>query len=221
MTKQTTLILKLIAALAFVTACTKTRQAELPDDAKADIYPISDFGTTSDTATTYSAKITAADSADQKNSIKALDTSSSTTISGENVTVPERLKFMFDNLTMSGQSAGQFKITFSVDKDYVTSYKVVTSADQLTALEKSIAISSKQAQIIRNAKKATAKDLKAITAELKMASAERANVRDGKAAGSLLVPMFKYKVESYGVLERTKNDLKENTSVLLNPSLLW
>lgn len=214
MTKQTTLLLKLIAALAFVSACTKSRQAELPDETKADVFAISEFGTTSDNSN-YAIKAQAIEAnADSLKSVKALDNSSAVTLSSENVVAPDRLKFMFSNLPLSGQTSRQFKITFTIDKDFVTSYKVAASANDLTALEKNISISLKEAQLISKAARASAIELKTLMASQKTASAERELIKAGKQAGSLLVPIFKYKVDSYGVLERTKNELKESTAVL-------
>lgn len=212
--KQTTTILKLIAALAFVTACTKTRQAELPDEAKTDIFAISDFGQV-DENSQFSVKTSSMDQeVGSAKSMKALDTSASNTLASEDVNVPPRLKFMFNNLPVVSQAAAQYKVVFSVDKDYVTSYKMVSNAKDLTALEKSIAISTQEAQLLNQLMKASSSEIKSLSKSLQQASASKMTIRDGKKSGSLLVPMFKYKIESYGILERTKNELKESTSVL-------
>lgn len=214
MTKQTTLLLKLIAALAFVSACTKSRQAELPDGTKENVFAISEFGTTSDSST-YSVNATAVEAnSDSSKSLKALDTSSKITLSSENVIVPDRLKFMFADLPLAAQSSRQFKVTFTVNKDFVTVYKVVASANELTPVEKNISISLKEAQLISKAAKASSTELKNLAISQKGASSERELIKASKQAGSLLVPIFKYKVASYGVLERTKNELKENSAIL-------
>ncbi len=212
MKKETTLILKLIVALAFISGCTKTRQAELPDDVKPNIFAKADFMTSQDTP--YVATKELATPSGVSTSMKALDSVQASVLSGDDVTVPDRLKFMFDKLPMSGQTAKQFKITFSIDKDFVTSYKVVQSAAELTPLEKSLAISEQEAQLISKAANSPSKDSAAIMVARKSAIADRDLMKMGKKSGNLLVPMFKYKIEGFGVLERTKNELKESTSVL-------
>ena len=212
MKKETTLILKLIVALAFISGCTKTRQAELPDDVKPNIFAKSDFITPQESP--YVATKELATASGDTTSMKALDSAQASVLSGDDVTVPDRLKFMFDKLPMSGQTTKQFKITFSVDKDFITSYKVVQSASELTPLEKSLAISEQEAQLISKAANSASKDSSAIMVARKAAIADRDLIKMGKKAGNLLVPMFKYKIEGFGILERTKNELKESTSIL-------
>lgn len=215
MKMQMTHILKLVAALAFVTACTKSRQAELPEDTKNDVFAIADFGDTSDQSS-FVANIQASSfTPDSSKSMKALDTTAAAaTLSSEDVSVPERLKFMFDSLPLTGKPTSQVKITFTVDKDYVTAYKVVSNPDDLTPLEKSIAITVKEAQLVGQAAKAASAEFKGLSVSQKNAALERNSIKMGSAKGSLLVPMFKYKIDGYGTLERNKNELKENTAVL-------
>lgn len=202
-----------LVAILVITSCTKKRGAELPDDAKADIFAISEFGTPS-ASSAFSASRGDVESANLQDSVQALDTDTSAKLSSDEVSVPDRMKFMFDRLPMIGQSVKNFKITFSVDKNTVTAYKVAENIEDLTALEKSIAITARQAQLLTELSKASGTELKNLLVQQKSASQEADKVKVGSSQGALLVPMFKYSIVGYGVLQKVKNDLKEDTSVL-------
>lgn len=210
--KLLSLTMSLIAIMV-VTSCTKKRAAELPDDMKADIYAISEFG--SPTATSaFSASREDIEAADSNDSVQALNTETTAKLSSDEVNVPDRMKFMFDRLPMIGQTVKNFKITFSVDKNTLTAYKVAESVNDLTALEKSIAITARQAQLLTEVSKASGVELKTLLTQQKAASSESDKIKLGSSQGALLVPMFKYNIVGYGVLQKNKNDLKEDTSVL-------
>jgi hypothetical protein len=200
-------------AILVITSCTKKRGAELPEDAKADIFSIAEFGTPS-ASSAFSASRQDVESAGSEDSVQALNTETSAKLSSDEVSVPDRMKFMFDRLPMLGQSVKNFKITFSVDKNTVTAYKVADDASELTSLEKSIAITARQAQLLTEVSKASGAELKSLLTQQKVASQESDKVKAGAASGALLVPMFKYNIVGYGVLQKVKNDLKEDTSVL-------
>lgn len=202
-----------LVAIMVITSCTKKRGAELPEDAKADIFAISEFGTPSATSA-FSAARSDVESAGAEDSLQALNTETTAKLSSAEVNVPDRMKFMFDRLPMIGQSVKNFKITFSVDKNTVTAYKVADSINELTALEKSIAISARQAQLLTEVSRASGAELKSLLTQQRSEALASEKVKAGKSAGALLVPMFKYNIVAYGVLQKVKNDLKEDTSVL-------
>lgn len=202
-----------LVAILVITSCTKKRGAELPEDAQADIFSIAEFGTPS-ASSAFSASRGDVESADSEDSVQALNTETSAKLSSDEVSVPDRLKFMFDRLPMVGQSVKNFQITFSVDKNTVTAYKIANDASQLTALEKSIAITALQAQLLTEVSRASGTELKTLLTKQKAASQESDKVKSGATSGALLVPLFKYNIVGYGVLQKVKNDLKEDTSVL-------
>lgn len=202
-----------LIAIMVITSCTKKRGAELPEDMKADIYAISEFGSPSATSA-FSASREDIESSSSDESVQALNTDTTAKLSSDEVNVPDRMKFMFDRLPMIGQSVKDFKITFSVDKNTLTAYKVAESANDLTALEKSIAITARQAQLLTEVSKASGVELKSLLNQQKAASSESDKIKAGASQGALLVPMFKYNIVGYGVLQKNKNDLKEETSVL-------
>jgi len=210
--KLLSLTMSLIAIMV-ITSCTKKRAAELPDDMKADIYAISEFGSPSATSA-FSASREDIEAAGSDESVQALNTETTAKLSSDEVNVPDRMKFMFDRLPMIGQSLKNFKITFSVDKNTLTAYKVAESVDDLTALEKSIAITARQAQLLTEVSKASGVELKSLLNQQKSASSESDKIKARASQGALLVPMFKYNIVGYGVLQKNKNDLKEDTSVL-------
>lgn len=202
-----------LIAIMVVTSCTKKRGAELPDDMKADIYAISEFGSPS-AASAFSASREDIEATGADESVQALNTETTAKLSSDEVNVPDRMKFMFDRLPMIGQSVKNFKITFSVDKNTLTAYKVAESANDLTALEKSIAITARQAQLLTEVSKASGVELKSLLTQQRSASTEADQIKAGASQGALLVPMFKYNIVGYGILQKNKNDLKEDTSVL-------
>lgn len=207
---------RLLVLLVAFTACTKSRRAELSDDQKASVFAISEFGETSDN-TQFSAELTTENEASVSaaiNPAQAFNTEHPAHLLESDVSVPVRMKFMFNNLPVSNLQTRKFKITFSVDKDYVTSYKVAAKADELSVLERSIALTPKEVQLIGKASHASTGQMQALATEQKKAQDEKDEIRSGKRDGALLVPLFKYRVEAYGTVERTKNELKEDTSKL-------
>ncbi len=219
LTTQFKTLLHVMVLAVVVSSCTKNREAALPDDAAPNVYAISMFGTPDENSPFAASKEEASVASDSD--VKILDLNQAAKLSADEVSVPERVKFMFDKLPMTSQTARQFKITFSVDKNNITAYKVATSVKDLNAIEKSLAISAHEAQLLVKLSHAQKAELKSLSAEQKSAATEREQIKSGKAVGALLVPMFKYEIAGYGVLERTKNELKEDTSVLRLKETDW
>ncbi len=214
-----------VLMLVAISACTKSRKAELPEEQKVSVFAISEFGEVSENSL-YEAQITAqitstAAEATSANSAQALDNESKTRLFAHEVNVPSRIKFMFDNLPISNLAAKKFKITFSVDKNYVTAYKVVKNLSELSVLEKSIALSAKEVQLLAKAKSLATGLVKAFSEEQRAAVIEKNEIKTNQKEGALLVPLFKYKIQSYGVLTRTKNELKEETARLAVKATNW
>lgn len=210
----------LVALALFVTGCTKKRDASLPEDAQESIFAISDFG---DLQTENSQMKVATD---ERLSTLSLGESSKATaekgvVAVTDVEVPNRLKFMFKGLEMTGQAGRSYPITLSVDKQFVTAYKIVNDASELSILEKQLAqvkdevLLQKQLQKTKDNAK-----VKSLMASLKEVRAQKAAALTKKNS-SVLVPLFKFKVNSYGVLQRSKNELKEETSTLRMKTTDW
>jgi hypothetical protein len=202
-----------------ISSCTKNRKAELPEDAAPDIFAISTFGSPDDNSNFSANKTDVIEASDS--GLKALDLNQTNKLLADDVTVPGNIKFMFDKLPLTNQKSGKFKITFTVDKKNVTAYKVAANVSELNAIEKSLAISTQEAKLLTKLSRANKAELKALSLQQKSAALNREQIKTGKATGSLLVPMFKYEIAEYGILERTKNELKEETSVLRLKKTDW
>jgi hypothetical protein len=220
MNKQLLQLIKLISVIAFVSACTKSRKAELPEEQQSSVFAIGEFGTVGDKS---DFKVAVTSALQQKNSLSplALDPEGKAFLQNSEVSVPERMKFMFNEMPLMNMQTRQFEIVFTVDREYVTVYKVAPDVKQLTVLEKTIATTSKELKNINEIEKAAPGQMKGLTETQTSLRSEKMAIRSGQKAGVLLVPLFKYKIEAYCVIERQKNERKENTARLQLKSSEW
>lgn len=209
----------LVALALFVTGCTKTRDAALPEDAQESNFSISEVDSLQ---TDSSLAVTT----DERLSNLSLGESSKATaekgvVAVTEVQVPSRLKFMFKGLEMTGQAGRSYPITLSVDKQFVTAYKVVNDASELSILEKQLAQVKDEVLLQKQLQKTKDNaEVKTLLAKLKQARAQKATAL-AKKGSNILVPLFKFKVNGYGVLQRVKNELKEETSTLRLKTTDW
>lgn len=214
------LILTTIVLVIF-SSCTKSRKAELSEDLQVDVYAISEFGDVSENSL-YEAKLNLTEvNKESKNPLQVMNTGENSILSGKDINVPERLKFMFDQLPLNSLNSKQFKVTFTVDKEYVTAYKISKNTSDLTPLEKSIAISLKEAELLAKAKNQSSAVSKTMNEEKKAAIVEKTEILSGRKSATLLIPLFKYKISSVGILARTRNDLREETAKLELKKTEW
>lgn len=209
-----------IALALFVTGCTKQRDASLPEEAQESIFAISEFGELQTENTTL--KVT---TDDQLAQLSIGESSKATAEKGivavTDVKVPKRLKFMFKGLEMTGQAGRSYPITLSVDKQFVTAYKIVNDASELSILEKQLAQVKDEVLLQKQLQKTSDNGkVKSLMASLKAARAQKLAALSKKDV-RLLVPLFKFKVSEYGLLQRTKNELKEETSTLRMKTSDW
>lgn len=214
-------IIALVLIMATISACTKSRKAQLPEEQQASVFAISEFGEVSENSDFDAQLTSAAALATGSGSLQAFETDGKAHLFAHEVSVPDRIKFMFDNLPLSNLKSKQFKITFSVDKDYVTAFKITQNLSDLSILEKSIALTIKEVRLVSKNKNSTAGLVKGFTEEQRAAVIEKNEIKSGQKQGTLLVPLFKYKIQSYGIVVRSKNELKEETSKLEVKSTDW
>lgn len=208
-------LVTVLAFAMFAVGCTKSRDAELPYEMQKSVFAISEFGETQTENTQYS--VATDDSVSQLslgNASKA--TAEKGVVALDTVKVPSRLKYMFSGLEITGLTDHTYPITFSVDKQFVTAYKIVNNPDELTILEKQLAQVQDevvlQKQLQKNDDRAKAK---ALLASLQKARDSKVQLLSQKSgAGALLIPLFKYKIAKFGVLQKQKNKLNEDTSTL-------
>jgi hypothetical protein len=214
-------ILALSAVILFQMACTKSRKAELPDDLQGNILPISLFLSPSETSPYFVAKAETISQADAKE-LKSLNIESAQRVSINDAEVPSEIKFMFDNLPLVTHVQRDFKVTFSIDLKHITVYKIVDSVVELTTFERGITVTAREAELISNLSRSTEANIAStLVNQLSVQKKARQDILNGKKDGALLVPLFKFKIDSYGVVERSKNELKEDTSVLKLKETEW
>lgn len=210
----------LTVLIVLMTGCTGTRDAALPDEAQESIFAITDFGDIQTDNSPFQLK-TEARSAALSFGESAKATAEKGVVAVTDVKVPDRLKFMFNGLEMNGAAGRAYAITLSVDKRFVTAYKIVTDASELSILEKQLAQIKEevtlQKQLQRSNNNARSN---ALLAQLQQARAKKAAALTSRNT-TLLVPLFKYKVEGFGTLQKMKNELKEDTSTLRLKASEW
>lgn len=215
---QYTKALTAMMALAlFVTGCTKQRDAALPEDAQETIFSIDTFGTEN---AQYKVSTD-----DQMSQLSLGDSSKATAEKGlvqvANSDVPQRLKYMFKGLKINGQPNQNYSIVFSVDKQYVTAYKIVTTSKDMSILDKQLAQAPDEVQLQKQLQKTKDNSqAKTLMSKLQKARSQKMNLLS-QSSFSLLVPIFKYKIAAYGILDRVSNELREKTSTLRLKSSDW
>ncbi|KYG66019.1 hypothetical protein AZI86_02825 [Bdellovibrio bacteriovorus] len=207
-------VMSLVALVLFISGCTKTRDARLSDSDTLAIFAISDFGTVQDGAG-FDVPSKPAVRSQSISSDKALFGKTRVGLDADESSVPERMRFMFNDLEVAGQENKSMKIAFGVDSKFVTAYKVTSDLGSLTSFEKQIAVSSLEVRTAIEMQKA--KDnatVKALSTKVEAAAKARQEALAKRSPITLLVPLFKFAVQSKGILERTKNELREETSNL-------
>lgn len=207
-------VMSLVALMLFISGCTKTREARLSDADDLAIFAISDFGTVQDGAG-FDVPSKPAVRSQSISSDKALYGKTRVGLDADESSIPERMRFMFNDLEVAGQENKAMKIVFGVDSKFVTAYKVTSDLESLTSFEKQIAVSSLEVRTAIEMQKATDKStVKALSTKVAAATKARQEALAKRSPITLFVPLFKFGVKAKGILERTKNELREETSNL-------
>ena len=220
MKKQLSTLIKLIALIAFVSSCTKSRKAELSEDQQNSVFAISEFGTVSDSSP-YNAQIRSEIKDENSLTPMSIENNTKALMTSNEVNVPSRMKYMFNDMPLMNLKNRQFQITFSVDREFITAYKVTADIEQLTMLEKVLAKTAKEVKLSQDLSKANSAQANALSASKTTLASERESIKAGRIKGHLLIPLFKYKVQSYGTVVKAKNELKEETSRLELKTTEW
>lgn len=210
----------LVAMALFATGCTKKRDASLPDEQQESIFAISDFGELNPENSPLKV-----DTEERPTALSLGESAKATAEKGlvtvTSADVPERLKFMFKGFEMTGQAGHSYPVTLSVDKQFVTAYKIVNNISELSILEKQLAQVKDEVVLQKHLQNTKEKaKVKSLLARLKEIRSQKAATLAKKTA-TVLVPLFKFKIAKYGVLERTKNEVKEETSTLRLKTVDW
>lgn len=186
-----TLVFGLSAMLSL--SCAKKRDASLPEDQVAGTFSVAELQSAQIKVKTREAKAPAVKS-------QSLLGSQNGVLTIDTQGIPDRFLFLFRNLEISGTKAEDLEIFFGVDRAFVTAYKLVQN-EKMNVIEKSLALNSENSK-----DKAIQKSIK-LPITLKNSSS--------------LVPLFRFKVLAHGTLEKVKNELKEETSVLKLKKSEW
>ncbi len=207
-------LMGLMALSLVLTGCTKKRNPALPDADAPNIFAISDFGDVQDIGSPYSMKTDSKQiELNQMEAPKAENEQGKALV--DSVQVPANLKFMFDDLKVSAQANAQIPVTFAVDRSFVTVYKITNDLSHVSALERQYAQLREEVVLNKKMQRLNKKtERQALTSKLQSLAAMRMT-RKGLGKDTVyLIPLFKYEIQSYGVLERKKNEMHEETSTL-------
>lgn len=204
----------LVALALFATGCVKKRDAALPEAEALQTFSIDEFASPSSPGFNVSMKSSLSESSEALNNKATLE-KGLVSIDTTESSIPARLRFMFENLEVSGQENQKFKIVFGIDSKFVTAYKLTNNLTSLTTLERNFAVSPGEVQLSIDLQKTTnANTKKALVQKIAAAQKSRVMSLANRANISVLVPLFKYEIKAKGILERTKNELHESTSTL-------
>lgn len=198
-------------AFSLATSCAKKREAKLPDEQVNGTFAISEIESAS-----FKVQSTQNGSSTANNDFHFNNETSQVSIDGSDA--PERFRFMFHNLEVKGKSKNSVDVFFTVDRNYLTAYKLAR-IDSLTSLERSYALSSDQlkskikTQKLRTHQRILGNDI--------LSESDLKKMSNEDSSALTLVPLFKYKVVAHGVVENVKNEVKEDTSVLKLRKTEW
>jgi predicted Zn-dependent protease len=212
----TSLTIKLIVSLIFLSACTKTRQAELPEDSQDNIIPISEFGSLGTTTNFSVYSSNQVQVLSEVSSASALNENQSFKIDQGKLNIPAKLRFMFKDLFVHANGSEELKIVFSVDGRSVTAYKLVSANQKISTLEKQLALTVDEVRnsVLMKQNTKTVDKMAEMKKKLNSLKLQRRKAVEVNQTQNLLIPLFKYDVQAKGILQRTKNELKEQTSTL-------
>ncbi len=203
----------LMSIVLMAAGCTKQRDPSLPEAEALQIFALSEFAGPTSQGFTVRSKPIEKDQTDLTNT--AFQEKGLVALDAEHSALPERLKFMFANLEISGQSTENYQIVFGVDSKFVTIYKAVKSLETLSTIDQQLAVSADEVQLAIDLNKASDQNIKNnVLKKMALARKARTTALQSGANLNILVPLFQYEVLGKGVLERTKNELKETTSAL-------
>lgn len=201
--------------LVLVTACTRSRQPAFPDDQGEYVFAISEFGGLDASQSKMSVQTTEAKDTPAHEKSLAVNENNLVDVDTANLEMPERFRYMFNDLAIPGQAGTRYRIVFGVDNKFVTAYKVVSNPSELTRLERAMAVLPTEVETqIKLLRARNTTEIKSSRKNLDMISANREAALKANRASAYLVPVFNFAIQSLGVVERTKNEVRKETSTL-------
>lgn len=199
-----------MALTALTMACAKKREAAFAETDKPLIFDLTEFGDVNGEKTSYSFR-----TLNDKKSFNfgegalAINEKDIVSVDQSGLNVPSRLVPMFKGLQISAEGGREYKVVFAVDREFVTAYRSVGEGEQLSILDKELETTAAKIQAEIEIQKGKNAGL-----QLKAAREARQQALTGAAKIQMLVPIFKYKHDGLGVVERKRNDAGDETTVL-------
>lgn len=207
-------ILVTLFCMTFIISCTKERKAALPEGEAEDVIALSDIPEVQGTESKYKIYL----DGQKKDIISKKSTLIEDNSAQYEVTkadVPSKLSFLFKDLFVRSKNNKPISITFSANSTHLTVFKVVTSLNELTTSEKNFILLKDEVALQRKlAKTASSSERIKISSELQKLSNDRKSFKSNQSQSTYLVPIVQYKIESYGILEKVRNENGDQTSVL-------
>ncbi len=210
----------LVLLFGVVLACSKKREPKFTETPDSRVLPLSELGAFKlDSSNSVSKIVTAAhirisgktiENCPLPSLLALCEKPSYTLSSSSDFKGPEGIRYMFDNLLVSGNLNESLGVVFRVDEQNLEAFKIVGENEfNLSHLERDTAL---RVTTSLNAK------LAASNGGSNAASNAPSDSSSNKEKEVLLVPLFKYKIKAKGILERKKNANGEETSeIVLSP----
>jgi hypothetical protein len=201
-------------AASLTWSCAKTRNAELPAEQQNGTLVISELQ-----GATFKVDVSgAAASTVQQKLVTDLSLSEKSVIAINSV--PERYRFLFKNVEVYNYGQASLNIMIGLDKSNLTAYQEIESSQAKSKkAEMSIALTKEEitARFQVGRSESPSSEVQKIEG-LKLA---REKSMLTSSSDKMYVPLFKVALKSYGLLEKKRNDLNEETSVLQLKATDW
>ncbi len=215
--------LGLAATLSF--SCAKTRNAELPEEQKNGTLAINEVqGATFKASVSGNARAanSAANEGDDVSIQEKLVADLNLTDKAVIVlsSIPERYQFLFKNVEVYNYGQSEVNILIGLDKSNLTAYQEISSSQLKSGrVEMSIALTKEEIDARFQIGKSASPTSEVQNVEnLKIAKQKSLLTSE---SDMVYIPLFKVALKSYGILQKKKNDLKEETSVLELKATDW
>ncbi|MFZ4402540.1 MAG: zinc-dependent metalloprotease [Pseudobdellovibrionaceae bacterium] len=210
-------LMGLVSLVVLTASCTKTREAQLPEDIKENVFAISEFGQIQDSSFHLSTSESNNDMSVAEQSKAINEKKPVAVVEAE---VPERFKAFFKNLQISAKADATYTVGFFLDPLNITVFKKVPATESLSSLELGVAKSLEELQSLKQLQATSDPKInKQLKLTLQKQQLARQKLATAKSSMDLYVPLFQVAIKSYGTLEKIKNDVGDSTSKLqLKPS---
>lgn len=210
-------------AASLTWSCAKTRNAELPEEQKNGTLAISELQ-----GATFKVDISGAAATEKKadegvatvqqKMVTDLSLSQKSVIALSSV--PERYRFLFKNVEVYNYGQASLNIMIGLDKSNLTAYQEIESSQAKSKkAEMSIALTKEEITARFQVGRSESPSGEVLKIEGLKLAREKSMLTS--SSDKMYVPLFKVALKNYGLLQKKRNDLKEETSVLELKATDW